>query len=205
MTTAGEIFGNPVPRRITLETLDFFIEPDWTVDLLLDAEDFPATIWDPACGSGTIVKRCIARGLEAVGSDIAGRAFGGVQDFLAPEYDFINVATIMCNPPYKIADQFITRALTVATNKVAMLVQAKFPYSQRRHALFSKCPPARLYFLSTRPSMPPGEKLLAGTVEAKGGKLDYLWMVWDSQHSGPTECRWLRKSPPVLFYEGRKP
>src|SRR3990167_4044217 len=99
MTTAGEISNTgpryySEPRTHTRHSLDFYIEPDWTVDLLLDAEDFPATIWDPACGSGTIVKRCIARGLEAVGSEIADRAFGGGQDFLAPEYEFINVATI---------------------------------------------------------------------------------------------------------------
>lgn len=196
MSTAGEISGKSLyysePRTYKRHSLDFYIEPSWTVDLLLNVEQILGSVWDPACGSGTIVKTCLARGIDAVGSDIADRGFGGVQDFLADGYDFINVSTIICNPPYGLAEAFIRRSLTVAADKVAMLVQSKFPYSQRRHALFTNYPPARLYFLSTRPSMPPGEKLLAGTVEAKGGKLDYCWMVWDRQHQvAPTLTRWL--------------
>lgn len=193
MSTAGDLSGLPLPRRYKSGDLDFFIEPSWAVDLLLDTEPFPGGVWDPACGSGTIVKACQARGMAAVGSDIADRGFGGVQDFLAPAVDFDNVGNIICNPPYGIAADFIVRALSVASRKVAMLVQSKFPYSQRRHALFTACPPARLYFLSTRPSMPPGEMLLAGTVKATGGKLDYCWLVYDRAHSGPTTAHWLIK------------
>ena len=199
MSTGGEISNTGTryysePRTHTRHDLDFYIEPAWTVDALLDVETFFGTIWDPACGSGTIVKTCLARGLTAVGSDIADRGFGGVQDFLSIDHLFVNVDAIICNPPYKLGEAFIRRAFTVAP-KVAMLVQSKFPYSQKRHALFTQRPPARMYHLSTRPSMPPGEKLLAGTVEAKGGKLDYLWIIWDIERQvGPTETRWLRRS-----------
>jgi hypothetical protein len=199
--TAGEISNTGAryyaePRTHPRHVEDFYIEPGWAVDLLLGTEAFTGGLWDPACGSGTIVTTAIARGLTAVGTDIADRGFGSQHDFLSEfaPLPFGGVANIVCNPPYRVAGDFIERALTVASRKVAMLVQAKFPYSQRRHALFTTAPPARLYFLSTRPSMPPGEKLLAGTLEAKGGKLDYLWMVWDREHQGPTECRWLKRA-----------
>jgi len=200
MSTAGEISGQgglrflQEPGAFPRHVDDFYIEPAWSVELLLDAEPFVGVVWDPACGSGTIVKTCSARGIDAVGSDIVDRGFGGVQDFLDPAAEFVNVHNIVSNPPYRDAADFIARALAVARRKVAMLVQSKFPYSQRRHALFTEHPPSTLYFLSTRPSMPPGDKLLAGTLKAEGGKLDYLWMVWDrAKPHGPTECRWLKR------------
>lgn len=201
MSTGGEISNTSTrryysePRTHARHVEDWYIEPAWTVELLLAAEPFTGGIWDPACGSGTIVATAIACGLTAVGTDLVDRGFGSRHDFLldlAP-LPFGGVANIVCNPPYRIADKFIERALRVAERKVAMLVQSKFPYSQRRHALFTTHPPARLCFLSTRPSMPPGEKLLAGTLKPEGGKLDYLWMVWDRAHRGPTECRWLKR------------
>lgn len=200
MSTAGELSGAgpryyAEPRTHQRHSLDFYTEPEWTVDLLLDAESFEGEVWDPACGSGTIPRRCVARGIEATGSDIANRGFGEVADFLDPAlegargYD-LNVVT---NPPYGLAEAFIRRGLAIASRKVAVLVQSKFPYSQRRHALFTLFPPRRIYFLSTRPSMPPGDKLLAGTVEAKGGKLDYCWIVWEAGWLGTTEAHWLRR------------
>jgi hypothetical protein len=208
--TAGEISGTgpryyAEPRTYRRQREDFYTEPAWTVELLLDAEDFSGFVWDPACGAGTIPQACERRGLRAGGTDIAKRPYGSRHDFLGdrtPPWDA--VANIVCNPPYRLAEAFIGRALSIADSKVAMLVQAKFPYSQRRHALFTARPPTRLYFLSTRPSMPPGDQLLAGTVRPAGGKLDYLWMVWDAaRRGGPTECRWLRR--PARGTGGRSP
>lgn len=199
MSTAAETSGDrrriiDQPARYSRNGLDFFIEPDWSVDLLLDAEPFYGRCYDPACGSGNIVRRCLARGLDAYGSDIADRGFGtGGCDFLSAPLTEELPANIIFNPPYVLAQQFIEHALKLATHKVAALVQSKFPYSQRRHALFSQHPPARIYFLSTRPSMPPGEGLLDGTIKAKGGKLDYCWLVWARDHRGATTAHWLKR------------
>jgi hypothetical protein len=33
---------------------DFYREPRWAVDALLDVERFDGIVWDPACGSGNI-------------------------------------------------------------------------------------------------------------------------------------------------------
>lgn len=202
MSTAGEISGGgkryyAEPRTHKRHNMDFYTEPAWTVEALLRQESFCGLTWDPACGSGTIPKTFLAHGLHAVGSDAAERPFGERHDFLATldARPFHGVENIVCNPPYGRAAEFIERALGIASVKVAMLLQSKFPYSQRRHRLFTQHRPARLYFLSDRPSMPPGDKLLAGTVEAKGGKLDYLWMVWHKGPLGePTTCHWLRRA-----------
>src|SRR6185312_10537812 len=129
--------------------------------------------------------------------DIVDRGFedAKVHDFLGMASPaFQPVASIVSNPPYRVTQEFIERALKIATYKVAMLVQSKFPYSQRRHALFTTHPPARIYFLSDRPSMPPGDAYLAGEIKAVGGKMDFMWIVWDAAHAGPTEAHWLRRA-----------
>jgi hypothetical protein len=192
MSAAWELSGSPLPRRYKPGDSDFFIEPKWVVDLLLDAELFDGLVYDPACGIGMIVDACAARGFTAYGSDIAYRdPRFAMADFL----DFSGQAeNIICNPPYGLAEKFIEKALAITTYKVAMLVQSKFPYSQKRYSLFTEHPPAKVYFLSTRPSMPPGELLLAGTVKRGGGKLDYCWIVWYRGHNGNPECGWLKRS-----------
>lgn len=211
MSTQGEISGSGKrgyyrePRTHDRHSMDFYIEPRWTIDALLGAEAIPGDAWDPACGCGTIPKALTDRGIHCYGTDAAPRGYGPVHDFLGMARPPVGeVASIITNPPYGVAQEFAERALSIATHKVALLVQSKFPYSQRRHKLFTNDAPAKLYFLSNRPSMPPGEKLLAGEVEAKGGKLDYMWIVWDREHVGPTEAHWLRKgaaakSAPDLF------
>ena len=193
MSSSGEISGSKVYPR---DGLDFYVEPPWCVDLLLENEYFFGSVHDPACGSGTIVRRCQDHRLSATGSDIVDRGHHQAEcfDFLGPRWYIINYPdNIICNPPFKLADQFIRRALDVASHKVAMLVQAKFLYSQTRHALFTSTPPARIYHLSARPSMPPGEMFLAGKIKASGGKLDYCWVVWSKDHKGPTQTHWLTR------------
>lgn len=199
MSTRGEISGGgkryyAEPRTHKRHDMDFYIEPRWTVEVLLDAEKFNGPVWDPACGSGTIPTAVRDRGLICRASDAADRSFGPVHDFLMNQpFAYTPVNSIITNPPYGLAAQFVERALEHADEKVAVLVQSKFPYSQRRYDLFTKHPVARLYFLSSRPSMPPGEKLLAGTVTAKGGKMDYLWIVFEHGHKGPPTTHWLRR------------
>lgn len=164
--------------------LDYYTEPGWCIDLLLAAEDFSSgMIWDPAAGSGTIVKRARAAGIEANGSDIV------VRDTMLWEMDFLTAnlhsdlglsrIRIVCNPPYGLAEAFIRRAIGLGVVKHCWLVQRDFPYSQGRYKLFTEHPPARIWFLSSRPSCPPGELLERGEIEQKGGSVDYCWMVWE--------------------------
>lgn len=158
---------------------DWYVEPGWCTELLLQAVDFVGPIWDPCCGCGTIpktIQRCgnITNGYG--GSDLVYRGYGeGGRDFLADPGPWFN---LIFNPPYNIAEQFILHALDVASCKVAALVNLKFLASQgRRERLFKPHPPAAVLILSRRPSMPPG----GSGIEAKGGTADYCWVVWENE------------------------
>jgi hypothetical protein len=50
----------------------------------------------------------------------------------------------------------------------------------------------RVYLLTPRPSMPPGQVILRGE-EPGGGKQDFVWLVFSQQHKGPPELRWLHR------------
>jgi hypothetical protein len=141
------------------------------------------------------VRACQERGFEAIGTDIVSRGFGWEErDFLRDD-PIAQPGAIVCNPPYSLSSQFIMRAIGLRVIKFAMLVGDKFRYSQKRWPLYRDHPPAKIYVLCRRPSLPPGELYLAGKIEAKGGTKDYEWMVWDRSYRGPTIVQWL---PPTI-------
>lgn len=81
---------------------------------LITGRYFFNTIWEPACGCGNISKVLRSNGYEVISSDLQDRGFGlsGV-DFL----DSVTVPercnTIITNPPYSLANEFILHAMDI--------------------------------------------------------------------------------------------
>jgi hypothetical protein len=93
------------------QVFDYYREPEWAVDWLLDAQAFAGPILDPACGSGTVPRVCCRRGMTATGSDIVDRGFGSQLDFFDRREP---VANIISNPPFRDVERFIRHALSLA-------------------------------------------------------------------------------------------
>ncbi|MCF8534397.1 MAG: hypothetical protein K9G48_15425 [Reyranella sp.] len=183
------------------EPFDWYVEDGWCTDLLLQKEHFIGEIVDPACGMGTIPARAIAAGYDTSASDLVDRP--RIADIPFKTLDFLGeewatedtVDNIACNPPFSyqkgIAAAFIRRALHVARRKVAVLLPNKFLSSQDRYLLFTQTPLRKVYYLMSRPSMPPGSLLVSGKVKRGGGKVDYCWLVFDHAHRGPATTDFL--------------
>ena len=77
MSAAGKLPGTPLPRRYKPGDDDFFIEPAWAVDLLLDAEQFDGILLDRRTALGPL---SIAAGTTA--SERKGRRLSTVAAFL---------------------------------------------------------------------------------------------------------------------------
>lgn len=158
---------------------DWYVEPGWCVDRLLDRYHL-TEIHDPCCGGGTIVDAAQKRGILATGSDIVDRASGRFQiaDFRDRNLSEANIVT---NPPFVIAADIVRHALSVVRTGgiVAVVAQAKFLFSQSRNPVFDSPLMERVIAFSKRPSMPPG-KMLAELGEAcrGGGSIDFVWCVW---------------------------
>lgn len=183
---------------------EWYKEPSDCTTTLLGVERFTGQIWDPACGSGSVVTACRDAYLQAFGSDIVQRVtpaplwFVGKRDFLVDEPLPLK-PNIITNPPFfksKGTEAFIRRALSFeATRKLCIFTDVKFlAGSKRATGLFQEHPPSRVWILVPRPSCPPGTFLEAGN-RAGGGTADFCWIVWDRDTPGPTQFGWLNRKP----------
>jgi hypothetical protein len=171
----------------------FYIEPRWCSERLFRYEEFKGEVVDPSCGTGRVVDAARRSGLRASGSDIVNRRFDfAVSDFFDlaeayPVYD--NIAS---NPPFHRADEYAKLALQVSRRKVALLLPAVWHIAETRSIWLQRSPLRRVWFLTPRPSMPPGAVILAGE-KPSGGTSDFAWYVWEHGYSGTPEMRWLRR------------
>lgn len=185
------------------ERNDWYVEPEWCSARLFEDEKFEGLIHDPACGSGNIVKSARAASLDATGSDIVARSelCHWIEDFVQPDRLASYHDNIVSNPPFKLCDDrknkrfpFVEQALKRATRKVALLLPSSWLQGDHRSRWLATTPLRRVYFISPRPSMPPGQVIAAGE-KPGNGTTDYAWLVWLHGYDGAPEVRWLRKVP----------
>jgi len=205
MTLTGPMRGPLRKRESNLwvrEAHDWYVEPEWVSRRFFEEEKFERGILDPACGGGNIVKSARALGLHAVGSDLIERADGFMYGLDFTDSDFPReicmmrfggeCANIVCNPPFSLAEKFVEIALVYAEGKVAMLLPANWVQGDKRSRWLQASPLRRVWFITPRPSMPPGQVLQAGG-KPGNGTTDYAWFVWLRGYDGSPEIRWLRR------------
>ena len=184
--------------------LDWYTEPRWCVDLLIEAERYAGRIWDPCCGHGTIGRAFADVNHPIKSTDVAHRNYGlGGIDFLAVEPGRKNqVDHIVCNPPFKLIPEFLAHGLRLAQQSVTMLVRLSWLASEARQELFAELGrPARVYVLANRASMPPGQFLDGETGRficddpnpktLADGSLKYRWRAGDEPANGTMEFCWV--------------
>ena len=170
---------------------DWYVEPLWVSERLFEVEAFEGNVWDPACGLGRIVASAKGAGLQSHGMDIVSRS-----EFCIGEFDFLSASdpwpNIVSNPPFGIAEKFVAHALKLAARKVAMLLPANWVQGDKRSRWLASTPLRRVYFITPRPSMPPGAAIAAGQ-KPGNGTTDYAWFVWLQGYDGPPQINWLRR------------
>lgn len=192
---------------------DWYVEQTWVTDALIAMERKAinglgtwGTIWDPACGMGNVLRAFAAHGTNIHATDIqfrgmATRGYFQELDFVG-QLEFVRSAapkgrySIVSNTPYSykkgILEAFIRRAMELDAEKVAFLMPIARQAGENRQSLFEEFPPARIYVLSERPSMPPGAQIEAmGNKAYKRGKIDFMWVLWDRRNPTPIgQTRW---------------
>lgn len=169
---------------------EWYVDEPHCTDLLVAVEPLVGRVWDPCTGLGTIARRLRAAGHEVLATDLRKRGFediGGL-DFLHGTLPGNCPDNIVMNPPFgraKTAQAFVERAVALAPRKVCALLPLSFLASEARFEWWGDYRPARVWIISNRPSMPPGNKLLSGEIKAQGGKTDYCWVVWANDEHVP--------------------
>lgn len=157
------------------EANDFYRTPGSATRALLAVEQFAGPIWECACGDGAITRELEVAGHEVVSTDLVDRGFGTPrQDFLMEQR--LLAPTVITNPPFVLADEFVLHALHLGAVKVAMFMRLAWLEGGARHGrLWSKHPPARVWVFSKRQTLWRGDDPDA---RDRGGTTAYAWFVW---------------------------
>lgn len=124
---------------------DQYETPHSITEALCNHVVFHPTVFEPACGTGRVVRALAAEGYAVTAKDIQ------------TGNDFLEVlkwhGSIVTNPPYHkgLAEAFIRHALSLTDQPCAFLVRTGFLNSQRRCRLFHEHP-RRRYCMSPHAS-----------------------------------------------------
>lgn len=164
---------------------DFYTTPAWAVHRILTAlPDLPRTgVWlDPCAGDGAIIKA--ARALEpdtrwkavelrdecALALEEIPECVTLIGDYLSEDTPIVGHASVvLMNPPYRLAQDFIVKAMKTSKHVVALL-RLNFLGSEGRSEFMRQWAPD-VYVLPNRPKFQAG----SGT-----DSIEYAWFVWDS-------------------------
>lgn len=176
------------------DSLDFFPTPPWATRALCEhvIDVCGCTVWEPVCGDGAMVRPLVeyAGADNVFGSDVYDYGANlAIRDFLWPDDRDLGVTDwIITNPPFRLAEQFIDRALAVAQIGCAMLVRTVFLESVGRYrSLFSRRPPSVVAQFVERVPM------VKGRLDRKASSAtSYCWIVWRmDRHFGEAKLVWI--------------
>lgn len=175
----------PTTKRVAdLDGPDFYPTPTWATYALMENEKFTGDIWESACGDGAM-SEVLAHYNNVRSSDLYDRGYGesGI-DFRCTQSSCDNVVT---NPPFHSAEEFVHSATKLADRKFALLLRLAFLEGvSRQNTIFSKIPPSRVHVFSERITFYPKGAKIKGS-----GTTAYAWFIWDKDHFGTTELKWL--------------
>ena len=170
------------------EVNDYYATDPKAAEWLLELEPELDNIWECACGEGHLAKVFDKAGKLLWATDLIDRGYGKTKDFLSIDTNIKYNGDIVSNPPYKIAERFIRKAVdTVADgHKVCMFLKLTFLESKSRKQLFEQYPPKTIWVSSSRIPC------------AKNGDFDkypssavaYAWYIWEKGYTGDTVVKW---------------
>ena len=166
------------------EEHDYYATQPIAAEWLIKIEKLNQNIWECACGEGHLAKVFEKHGYNVKATDLIDRGYGrGGVDFLKQKEKF--EGDIVTNPPYKFAQEFIEKALTLVPkgNKVCMFLKVQFLEGRGRKKLFEQFPPKTVWVSSSR--IQCGKNGVF-----KDSMVAYAWYIWEIGYKGETTIRW---------------
>ena len=183
---------------------DDFPTPPWATRALIkhvlaeETELSSLTCLEPACGAGHMAKVLKEHFGEVRCADAHYYGYGAIQDFLADPYEYNGVDWVITNPPFRLAEEFVLRSLSIARCGVAILARTVFLESIGRYAgIFRDTPPAKFAQFTERVPMVKG-RLDRKATTATG----YAWLVWETSVPQPPRLMWVPPCRKQLEREG---
>lgn len=158
---------------------DLYETPEWATKAVVPFLPPQATILEPACGSGKMV-----RALESAGHKVYGNDIQQGQDFLLTP--FCKAEAIVTNPPFNLATQFIEHALKLMQPQdgvVAMLLRTDFDHAKTRRHLFDGHSAFSTKLVLTK-------RIVWFDRPGAAPSFNHAWFIWDWQHQGYPTLAW---------------
>lgn len=206
------------------DSLDDFPTPPWATRALcefLAAQGYDLSMSDcrePCANRGFMVKPLREVFGHVMASDIMDYGAGfRVQDYLfGPDSYFSHTDWTFLNPPFRLAQQFIERALRLSRVGVVVIARSAFSEGQdRARDLFIPKPPSFELQFSERVVMLKGRLVRAGAIDPMAQKpgtvastaTAYSAFVWLKRDAGnaDTRKRWLAECRLRLERDGDYP
>ena len=170
------------------DSLDDFPTPPWATRALLNRLQISGgTCREPTANRGHMV-RVLAEAFDEVeASDVHDYGFGyPVNDYLfGPDPEPLDWTIF--NPPFRLAEQFINRALRTSNIGVAAIVRSAFLEGIRRYEnLFSEQPPTLILQFTERVVMHKGRLSKDGSTATA-----YCWLIWKKDNQGAPQFDWV--------------
>lgn len=180
-------------RHEPKDSPDDFPTPPWATRALLryvlnEPDISNLSCLEPACGRGYMSRPLLEAFRCVDSSDLIDYGYGEVRNFLTYPYLSGSHDWVITNPPFKLAQEFIERAMNVANHGVAILARTVFLESVGRYeALFKNTPPT--YFAQFTERVP----MVKGRVDRKASTATgYAWFVWKKDdRRNQTELVWI--------------
>jgi hypothetical protein len=176
-----------------LDSPDDFPTPPWAtrglIEHVIDRKDDLRQMkcWEPACGAGHMAKVLKEYFQDVRSTDAYDYGYGERFDFVSDEIIEAPFDWIITNPPFRLAEEFVLRALRIARHGVAILARSVFLESVGRYdAIFRKTPPSKFAQFSERVPMVKG-RLDKKASTATG----YAWLVWEKRQSDFPQLVWV--------------
>lgn len=167
------IAGNQLSDRRSRD--EYSTDPLWT-QVLIDNVRLAGNVWEPACGDGAMASVLHSAGYTVKASDIAHG-----DDFLLSQD---RADTIVTNPPYRLATEFIEHGLSQANRMLCLLLGWHLIAGGRERAdrVWMKTPPFLVIAIADR--MPYGRE---------ASQFNHAWAIWYiGDDKGETELMWAK-------------
>ena len=171
------------------EKHDFYATDPNAVRLFLNEFKLEGSILEPSCGMGHISEVLKEYGYNPVSQDIIDRGYGsGGKNFFdeRKRYD-----TVITNPPFKFAKEFVEKALDISDKHVIMLLKIQFLESESRKKFFKESPLKYVYVHSKRIVCFKNGEPFDEKGKKWAGTQAYAWFVWEHGYEGSPVIKWL--------------
>jgi hypothetical protein len=197
-------------RSEARDSADDFPTPPWATRALIEhILDNPHNLskkscLEPACGAGHMARVLKKYFSTVLCSDAYYYGYGSIRDFLTYPFEMNSTDWVITNPPFRLSEEFVIRALKIAREGVAILARTVFIESVGRYRnLFEATPPTKFAQFTERVPM------VKGRLDGKATTAtSYAWLVWEKGKRSASASPRLMWVPPCrkdLEYEGDYP